>query len=69
MSPPLPPPPGGDVDDGQFGVHGVQSYETSGYGEALHEYDRSRMNRMEEAEADWIPAKYIEKGLVNDYSH
>lgn len=68
MSPPLPPPPGGEIGDGHFGMHGGQAYEASGYGEAMHNYDRTRMNKAEEAEADWVPAKFIEK-VVAIYSY
>lgn len=50
------------MHDGHFGIPGRHSYEMSGYGEAMHDYDHSRMSRADESEADWIPSNFIEKG-------
>ena len=74
VSPPLPPPPNADMEDGHFpmisapslsyGAAGTRSYrESTEYSRDYESqnYD-SRRSQMELDEADWIPASYQEKG-------
>jgi len=70
VSPPLPPPPSGEMDDSRFSLLPAPfdaRYNTNvdsmvDYGGNYAGDYNSRRSRLEEEEEDWIPENYIEKG-------
>jgi hypothetical protein len=77
VSPPLPPPPGSDVDD-RFSIMQSRAFDpkytvgASGsvdYGaDYQHDNYNSRRSRLDDDEEDWIPESYLEK-VVAIYSY
>jgi hypothetical protein len=75
VSPPLPPPPSGDVDDSHFGLPPAAPFDSRystnsavlggsiDYGGSYGGDYNARRSRLDEDDDDWIPEHYLEKGM------
>lgn len=72
VSPPLPPPPSGDVDDNRFTLlapfearYNSANMDSIDYGGNYGGDYSSRRSRLEDEQEEWIPENYLEKGEKN----
>lgn len=71
-SPPLPPPPSGDMDDSRFSIlpapfdprYSSNVSSSMDYGGNYTGDYNSRRSRLEDEDEDWIPENYLEKGVM-----
>jgi hypothetical protein len=74
VSPPLPPPPSGDVDDNRFSLlPPFDARYTSANIDSVGDYGgnyggdyNSRRSRLEDEDEEWVPENYLEKGKENE---